>query len=135
MNMYCASCGAKNEYTIIKPKFCGQCSEAFDKAFKKTPKVEPPPRKKKPVAADDEDDDTDTQSSVEFKKPSRACVQISINRAVKTDDLLTMGGPVIRERTDIIGSEAVEGKGGSRQDIVRNTINKFAATTTEVIKK
>ena len=32
---YCAnvSCGKKNEYTAVKPKFCGGCGKPFDQAF------------------------------------------------------------------------------------------------------
>ncbi len=30
---YCPVCGAKNEYTVKPPKFCGSCSKEMSKAF------------------------------------------------------------------------------------------------------
>jgi hypothetical protein len=30
---YCSDCGAKNEYRGDRPRFCGSCGEAFDKAI------------------------------------------------------------------------------------------------------
>lgn len=31
--IYCASCGAKAIYEVVKPKFCGACTAPFDAAF------------------------------------------------------------------------------------------------------
>ncbi len=40
-NLYC-TCGFKNEYSGVKPKFCGACGQPFDKLFKAV--VTPPPQ-------------------------------------------------------------------------------------------
>lgn len=39
--LYC-TCGFKNEYSGVKPKFCGNCGQPFDKLFKAV--VTPPPQ-------------------------------------------------------------------------------------------
>lgn len=39
-SLYC-TCGFKNEYSGVKPKFCGSCGQPFDKLFKAV--VTPPP--------------------------------------------------------------------------------------------
>jgi hypothetical protein len=36
---YCPKCGARHEYSTIKPKFCSQCGEPFDKAFQRPANV------------------------------------------------------------------------------------------------
>lgn len=45
MILHCAhpNCYAKTEYTSIRPKYCGQCSQPFDAAFKRPAAATPPP--------------------------------------------------------------------------------------------
>lgn len=63
--LYCQSCGSKHEYTLTRPRFCGQCGVPFAGAVvAKTPQKNPPITSKSSIKSEGDEEDADKEVPV-----------------------------------------------------------------------
>lgn len=78
-NLYC-TCGFKNEYSGVKPKFCGACGQPFDKLFKAV--VTPPPQ---PVSVPFTQPNYYQQAQVQYSQPFQPYQQQAFQAQTEKD--------------------------------------------------
>ncbi len=76
---YCPSCGAANEFTITAPKFCNQCSSAFNVAVGSVSVLTQPAAQKPKLVPYRDDDDYDDGRAPHIKIPAKLDVEIEMD--------------------------------------------------------
>lgn len=96
MKTYCSKCGSANEYSIAKPKFCGNCASPFE-MFAPAAVANPTSvNKRKPtpkaVVTEDNDDDGDSLNYFDANSIKKLDVNVMVPHTIgtkKLEDLLS----------------------------------------------